>query len=36
MKSYADEMLAKPHTCKAEADKIRDLAAKSNKSPNPS
>jgi hypothetical protein len=28
-------MLAKPHTCKAEADKIRDLAMKSNKSANP-
>ncbi len=36
LKSYADEMLPKLQAHKAEAEKIRDLAVKSNKSPNPS
>lgn len=36
LKSYADEMLPTLQTHKAEAEKIRDLAVKSNKSPNPS
>lgn len=36
LKSYADEMLPTLQTHMAEAEKIRDLAVKSNKSPNPS
>lgn len=36
LKSYADEMLPKLQAHKVEAEKIRDLAVKSNKSPNPS
>ena len=36
LKSYADEMLPTLKTHQTEAEKIRDLAVKSNKSPNPS
>jgi putative membrane protein len=36
MKSYSDGMLPTLQAHKAEAEKIRDLAVKANKSPNPS